>query len=133
MLVWVTVSTSLRNSSVVASLLACQVCKVVLRSSPVMSLSLRNSTMRDLARAWLISQMKPISCTVSRWRLCTWSMTSATFLSTSRHSSVGVEGGCGQVVRGSSWVGVELSPWQLHEDDHSTGSSVTHLCLRGKL
>ena len=59
MLVWVTACTSLRNSSVVASMSACQVRKVVLRSSPVMSLSLRNSTMRDLARAWLISWMKP--------------------------------------------------------------------------
>ena len=30
----------------------CQVCKVSLRSSPVMTLSLRNSTMRDLDKAW---------------------------------------------------------------------------------
>ena len=37
MLVWVAESKSLRNSSVVASMSACQVCKVVLRSSPVMS------------------------------------------------------------------------------------------------
>ena len=37
-------------------------------------------------------------------------MTSATLMLTSCHSSVGVGGGCGQVARGSSWVGVELSP-----------------------
>ena len=37
-------------------------------------------------------------------------MTSATLASTSRHSSVGVGGGCSQVARGSSWGGVELSP-----------------------
>ena len=37
-------------------------------------------------------------------------MTSATLVSTSCHSSVGVGGGCGQVTKGSSWVGVELPP-----------------------
>ena len=40
-------------------------------------------------------------------------MTSATLASTSCHSSVGVGGGCGQVARGSSWGGVELSPQLL--------------------
>ena len=40
-------------------------------------------------------------------------MTSATLSSTSHQSSVGVGGGWGQVVRGSSWGGVELSPWLL--------------------
>ena len=94
-------------------MLACQVCKVSLKSSPVMTLSLRNSTMRDLEKAWPISWIKPISCTISRWRLCTCSMTLATLSSTSRHSSVGVGGGCGQVARGSSWGGVELSPQLL--------------------
>ena len=37
-------------------------------------------------------------------------MTSATLASTSCYSSVGVGGGCGQVARENSWVGVELSP-----------------------
>ena len=40
-------------------------------------------------------------------------MTSATLSSTSHLSNVGVGGGCGQVARGSSWGGVELSPWLL--------------------
>ena len=71
MLVWVAASKSLKNLSVVASMSACQVCKVSLRSSLIMTLSLRNSTMRDLEKAWSISQIKPISCTIWRWRLCT--------------------------------------------------------------
>ena len=60
-LVWVAASKSLNNLSVVASMSACQVCKISLKSSPVMALSLRNSTMRDLAKAWSISRIKPIS------------------------------------------------------------------------
>ena len=40
-------------------------------------------------------------------------MTSATLASTFHHSSVGVGGGCGQVAKGSSWGGVELSPQLL--------------------
>ena len=75
-----------------------------------MTLSRRNSTMRDLQTAWSISQIKPISCSNWRWRSCTQSMTLATLVSTSCHSSVGVGGGCSQVARGSTWVGVELPP-----------------------
>ena len=37
-------------------------------------------------------------------------MTWVTLVSTSCHSSVGVGGGCGQVAKGSSWVGVEPPP-----------------------
>ena len=37
-------------------------------------------------------------------------MTSVTLVSTSCHSSGGVGGGCGQVAKGSSWVGIELPP-----------------------
>ena len=40
-------------------------------------------------------------------------MTSATLVSTSCHSSGGVGGGCSQVAKGSSWVGVELPPQLL--------------------
>ena len=40
-------------------------------------------------------------------------MTSVTLVSTSCHSSRGVRGGCGQVTKGSSQVGVELPPQLL--------------------
>ena len=57
-------------------------------------------------------------------------MTSATLASTSCHSSVGVGGGCGQVTRGSSWVGVELSPRLLAPPvDIAASEAREALCL----
>ena len=70
-LTWVAASKSLKNLSMAASMSACHVRKVPPRSSPIRTLSLRNSTMRDLERAWSISQMKPISCINWRLRSCT--------------------------------------------------------------
>ena len=62
MLVWAAESKSLRNYSVVASMSACQVHKVVLRLSPVMSLSLRNSTIPYLGvKAVLDNAITPLT------------------------------------------------------------------------
>ena len=91
----------------------CQVRRAPLRSSLIMTLSRRNSIMRDLERAWSISRTKPISCSSWSWRSCTWSTTSVTLLSTSCHSSGGVGGGSGRLAEGSSWRGVEPPPQLL--------------------
>ena len=91
----------------------CQVHKTPLKSSPTMILSRRNSTMRDLERAWSILRTKPISCSNWRWRSCTQSRTSVTLVSTSCHSNGGVGGCCGQAAKGSSGVGAELPPQLL--------------------
>ena len=95
------------------SMSVCQVHKALLNSSPIMILSQRNSTMRDLERAWSISQTKPISCSNWRWRPCTRSRTSVTFVLTSCHSSGGMGGDCGRAAKGSSGVGVEVPPQLL--------------------
>ena len=95
------------------SMSVCQVHKALLNSSPIMILSRRNSTMRDLERAWSILRTKPISCSNWRWRSCTQSRTSVTFVLTSCHSSGGVGGDCGRTAKGSSGVGVEVPPQLL--------------------
>ena len=107
-----TVSRSLMSSLVAVSRLLCRARREVLRSSPTMSCNLTNSEMRALARPLSISQMKPISSTVSTLKANIWLRISCTCSLTPSASEVGAIGELKLVAGGK--VVVRVIPFLAH-------------------